>query len=62
MSAKFQISNTIEQNGNPQTELNNAEHFKRQQEVWAVELRRADERADRFKDEADASAQAKHRL
>ena len=42
--------------------MNNSEHFQRQQEIWAVELRRADERADKFKDEADALAQAKHQL
>ena len=61
LSAKFQISNTLEQN-TTQAEMNNTEHFKRQQEIWAVELRRADERADRFKDEADTLAQAKHQL
>jgi len=42
--------------------LNNAEHFKRQQEIWAQELRRADERADKFKQEADHLVHSKGQL
>jgi len=47
VSAQFSISNTLGQGEN----LSGQDQYS--QEVWAQQLRKADERADQFKDEVD---------
>lgn len=59
MQSQFQMSAQLDSNSAPASAHDD---FKKQQEIWAQELRRSEERAQKFKEEIDDLLAAKRQL
>lgn len=62
LSAQFHLSTALDQNRDPNMDAQMSENLRLQQEAWALEVRRADERTDKFKAEAEQLAHSKTQL